>query len=124
MLTKTIHQEFIETLKTVPWMDENSRTAAIVKANQMDFHIAYPDELVDDNKLEEYYRDLELQPDSLIHSIGNIYKFFAIRSIRKLRQPVNKTNWETHSRATTVNAFYSLTENSIRKLISNLLDIF
>lgn len=114
VVTKSIHEQFLGTLHTVPWMDEESRAAAIVKANKMYFHIGYSDELVDDKKLEEYYRNLELQPDSLIRSIVQIHKFFAFRSINKLRIPVNKTDWETHSKATSVNAFYSPAENSIR----------
>lgn len=95
-------------------MEDESRTAAIEKANKMFFHVAYPDELIDDKKLDEHYRGLELQPDSLIGSMVRMHKFFEARAIRKLRLPVNKTDWETHSKATMVNAFYSLPENSIR----------
>lgn len=119
-MTKSIHEEFLKTLNSVPWMDEDSRMAAIIKANNMQFHIAYPDELVDDNKLEEYYQDLELQPDSLLQSVVRIHRFFNIHSVRKFRKPVNKTDWETHSRATSVNAFYAPAENSIR--MCNLFD--
>lgn len=117
-LAKAIQNQFIDTLRTISWMDDESRAEAIVKANRMVFHIAYPDELVDTNKLEEYYRDLELTSDSpsdsLIHSLVLVRKFFEKRSIDKLRKPVNKVDWETHSKATLVNAFYSPTENSIR----------
>lgn len=95
-------------------MDDESRAAAIVKANRMMLHIAYADELIDTNKLVEYYRDLNLVPDSLLYSIVALNKFFEKRSIHKLRKPVDKVDWETHSRATLVNAFYSATENSIR----------
>lgn len=95
-------------------MDDESRAAAIVKANRMLLHIAYADELVDTNKLIAYYHDLELVPDSLMYSIVKLNKFFEKRSLNKLRKPVNKVDWETHSRATLVNAFYSPTENSIR----------
>lgn len=114
ILAKTIQDQFIETLRTVPWMDAESRSAAIIKANRMLLHIAYPDELVDTNKLEEYYRGLELTPDSLIQSLVQLHKFFEKRAINKLRKPINKIDWETHSKATQVNAFYSPTENSIR----------
>lgn len=115
VLTKTIHEEFIETLQNVPWLDEKSRAAAIVKVHNMHFNVAFPQELVDNEKLENYYRGLELQPDSLLQNIIQIHKFFHRRSINKLRLPVNKTDWETHSITTSVNAFYSFAENSIRK---------
>lgn len=122
IVTKSIHEEFLKTLNTVPWMDEDSRMAAITKANNMQFHIAYPDELVDDNKLEEYYRGLELEPDSLLHSVVRIHKFLDIRATKELRKPVNKTDWETHSKATSVNAFYAPAENSIR-MCNLIIDI-
>lgn len=35
--------------------------------------------------------------------------------LKKLREPVNKTDWITHGRPAVVNAFYSPLENSIRK---------
>lgn len=37
------------------------------------------------------------------------------KSYKKLREPVNKTEWTKHSGATKVNAFYNNQENSIRK---------
>lgn len=115
MLTNTIYEEFIETLQNVPWMDEQSIAAAIVKANNMHFHIAFPQELVDDEKLEILYSGLELQPESLLHNLIQIQKFIEYRTINKLRQPVNKTDWEEHSIITTVNAYYNFLENSISK---------
>lgn len=124
-LAKTIQDQFIETLHTIPWMDDESRAAAIVKANRMLLHIAYADELVDTNKLEEYYRGLELSPaDSLMHSLVQLHKFYDQRAIRKLRKPVNKVDWETHSKATQVNAFYSPTQNSIQLPASVLQNPF
>lgn len=123
-LAKTIQDQFIEALHTVSWMDDESRAAAIVKANRMLMHIAYADELVDTNKLEEFYHGLELVPDSLIHSLVQLHKFYDQRAIRKLRRTVNKVDWETHSKATQVNAFYSPTENSIQLPASVLQNPF
>lgn len=123
-MAKTIQDQFIETLHTIPWMDDESRAAAIVKANRMLLHIAYADELTDTNKLEEYYHGLELRPDSLIDSLVQLHKFYDQRAIRKLRRPVNKVDWETHSKATQVNAYYSPTENSIQLPASVLQNPF
>lgn len=122
-LAEMIQDQFIDTLHTIPWMDDDSRAAAIVKANQMLLHVAYADELVDTNKLEEYFRGLDLTPDSLIHSLVQLHKFYDNRSINKLRRPVDKVDWETHSKATQVNAFYSPTENSICNIRFNRLNV-
>lgn len=113
-ITKSIHEAFINDLKSVSWMDDKSREAAIAKAKAMHFHIAYPDELVDDEKLQQYYRNLELEPDSLLHSIMRIRRFLSDHTLSKLREPLNKTDWEEHSIPTKVGGFYSISENSIR----------
>ena len=114
-LVHSIHDELLKTLRTVSWMDEQTRAAAVAKALAMHFHIAYADELIDDDKLQEHYDGLELQTDSLLHSIMAIRKFRNQHIVDQLRKPINKTDWETHSMITAVNAFYSHTENSIRK---------
>lgn len=118
-LVGNIRDEFFKTLTTVPWMDEVSRARALEKAHKMDFHIAYPNELIDNKKLNEYYDGLELESDSLFQNILRIRIFQSNHAIAKLRIPVNKTDWETHSMPAIVNAFYSLLENSIRKCINN-----
>lgn len=114
-LTHSIHMELINILQRAPWMDETTRAAAIAKANAMHFHIAYPDELVDDKKLHDYYNGLELQADSLLHNLLKIRQFNNRLIVNELRKSINKTDWQTHSMITSVNAFYSHTENSIRE---------
>lgn len=50
-----IRSEFEEILKNVDWMDEETKNNALLKAKAMKTHIAYPDELMNDRKLEEFY---------------------------------------------------------------------
>lgn len=38
--------------------------------------------------------------------------------LKKLREPVNKTDWVSHGRPAVVNAYYSPLENSIRNFLS------
>lgn len=97
-------------------MDEVTQRTAIEKAQSIISHIAYPDELTDNNKLEEYYAGLELEPDTLLKNVLRIRTFKDSLIIQKLRKPVNKTDWETHTMPATVNAAYSPLENSIRML--------
>lgn len=121
-VAKMIHKEFLQTLHNVSWLDEHSRAEAISKANAMFFHIGYPNELLDDKILDEYYKDLELQPDSLLHSVMRIEEFKKKYDINQLRKPLNKTDWVEHSlRIANVDAFYSAPENSIRMLFLTLL---
>lgn len=114
-VAKEIHAEFIESLKRVPWLDDESREKAIEKANSMKFYIGYPDALMNDTILDEYYAELELQSDSFFYSMLNALKFLKLREINQLGKPVNKNDWIEHSmRLSKVDAFYSVIENSIR----------
>lgn len=54
-MVSDIRAEFEEILNEVDWMDEKTRANAIDKARSMSTHIAYPDELLDNRKLEEFY---------------------------------------------------------------------
>ncbi|XP_053978584.1 neprilysin-2 isoform X1 [Hylaeus volcanicus] len=109
-----IREEFTKILKTVDWMDEDTRKSALSKAASMASHIAYPDELLDDNKLEDFYKNLELTTDNYLEGILNLTLFGVEYSFSKLRKPVNKSDWITHGRPAIVNAFYSSIENSIQ----------
>lgn len=112
-----IRAEFGKILQKVEWMDDDTRKSALEKAASMSSHIAYPDELLDDNKLEEFYSKLELNPDDYVGSILNLTLFGTEYSFEKLRKPVNKSDWISHGRPAIVNAFYSSIENSIREYI-------
>jgi len=110
----------------------------------MTAHIAYPEELLDDKKLNEFYDNvsynhnhrerwwrtyitrriqkrenggfqLEINDEDYYTSVLNLTRFGTDFSFSKLRQPVNKSDWITHSRTAIVNAFYSAIENSIRE---------
>ncbi|KAI4465576.1 zinc metalloprotease family m13 neprilysin-related [Holotrichia oblita] len=113
-LVYNIKSEFKKTLKHVDWMDEETREHALKKADMMVEYIGYPYELLDDVKLEEYYQGLTVNEASYFKSALNVSLFSNKLSFKKLHQPVNKTDWSTHSEATNVNAFYSPNENSIQ----------
>ncbi|XP_049945688.1 neprilysin-2 isoform X2 [Schistocerca serialis cubense] len=109
-----IRQEFLHILQEVDWMDEGTRKKGLEKAKSMAVHIAYPDELLDDNKLDQFYEKLDVSPTLYLESVLNLTKFGTNYSFSRLRQPVNKTEWITHGRPAIVNAFYSSIENSIQ----------
>lgn len=110
-----IREEFEKILKEVSWMDEKTREAALNKLHRMTTHIGYPDEIMKDSKLEEYYKDLDIDPDNYLPSILKMSVFGTNYSFNKLRKPFNKTDWLNHAKPAVVNAYYSSIENSIRK---------
>lgn len=116
-MVNNIREEFKLLLNEVHWMDNKTRESALTKANAMVTHIGYPDEIMDNKKLEEYYEDLEIDPDTYLESVLKMNIFGTNFSFNKLRKSVNKTDWQTHARPAIVNAFYSSIENSIRKFV-------
>ncbi|CAH1111368.1 unnamed protein product [Psylliodes chrysocephalus] len=113
-MVKDIRSQFEEILKVVDWMDDETRMNALDKAKSMTTHIAYPDELLDDQKLIEFYDGLEISSEKYLKSVLNLTLFGTRFSFKRLRQPVNKTDWITHGRPAVVNAYYSSIENSIQ----------
>lgn len=113
-MVNDIRQQFRKTLTEVDWMDEETRKEALEKADAMSSHIAYPGEMLDNEKLTEFYSGLEMSDDKLMESVLNLTLFGTEYMFSKLRQPVNKTDWITHGRPAIVNAFYSSIENSIQ----------
>lgn len=112
-MVKNIRGVFNGILTEVDWMDDTTRKAAQEKLKSMSTYIGYPDEIVDNSKLEEYYRKLDIDPDKYFGSFLKMNVFGTDYSFSKLRLPVNKTEWIRHARPAVVNAFYSSIENSI-----------
>lgn len=115
-----IRREFEEILKDVNWMDDKTKQSALNKLHSMSTHIGYPDEIMDNSKIEKYYENLNIDENNYLSSVLNMNVFGTDYAFNKLRKPVNKTDWVTHARPAVVNAFYSSIENSIRKSIETI----
>lgn len=113
-MVKDIRNVFDEILDELEWMDEETRVRAKEKAASMTTHIAYPDELLDDEKLTKLYDKLELDESNYLGNALNLTIFGTNYAFKKLREPVNKTDWVSHGRPAVVNAYYSPLENSIQ----------
>lgn len=113
-MVEAIRNEFEIILNETEWMDEVTKEAAIGKVQNMLAFIGYPDELLDDSKLIEYYKDLTLDGENYFESILNISKFEVRKLVRNFRTPVDKTDWKLHAYVAIINAFYDPLENSIQ----------
>ncbi|XP_058986488.1 neprilysin-2 isoform X2 [Musca domestica] len=113
-MVNNIRSVFDNILDEVTWMDDKTKAEAKNKLKHMTTHIGYPDEMLDDKKLAEYYDKLEIDADKYFESFLKMNVFGTDYSFNKLRLPVNKTDWIRHARPAVVNAFYSSIENSIQ----------
>ena len=109
-----IRQQFGEILREVDWMDLDTKTRAIDKADSMVTHIGYPPELVDMDKLNELYAGLVLNVNDYFGNALRTTIYSTNYAFSKLRDKVDKMDWVRHGRPAVVNAFYSPLENSIQ----------
>lgn len=106
---------FEDDLKEVEWMDEKTKTQAINKLHSMSTLIGYPEELDDDQFLEDYYKNVEIVENNYLESSLKIFTVLSDIAYRQLRDPVIKNEWKTWAKAAEVNAFYNRVHNHIRK---------
>lgn len=60
---------------------------------------------------------LTLDATDYLRNALNLTVFGTNYAFKKLREPVNKTDWISHGRPAVVNAYYSPLENSIRMFV-------
>lgn len=121
-MVKTIGNRFSTQVENSNWMDDESRKNALNKIKTMTNDLAYPNELFDDQKINEYYKDVKFnENDNFIDTIFCIKLLNDKISWRTLRQNIKENRWEYFAKmAVTVNSFYDASINKISELKNNL----
>ena len=96
-------------------MDEVTRKAALEKIDAMKSIVAYPDELMNDSLIEQFYGDLKISPDQYFQNMLNLKRFSHKNEISQLRESVvDGKDWKRYSKQIAIiNAFYVHTRNTI-----------
>lgn len=76
----------------VDWLDKKTKMVATKKLEDVVFHIASPEELLNDDKLDQLYQSLEIYPDNFLSSVLSLNKFNIKYDIQQLKNPINVTN--------------------------------
>ncbi|CAJ0606418.1 unnamed protein product [Cylicocyclus nassatus] len=117
-LLENLLEIFRDILSTSDWMDDETRAAALDKANQMLPLIAYPDFILDDEKLDQYYDGLNVHDnDSYSEMLEKVGRWKLESYFKQLIRPVDRSEFRygvTDLNSATVNAYYLFTANSIR----------
>ena len=93
-------------------MDETTRLAAKRKAEAVSEKVGFPDFIMDAGALDEYYAGIsECVGSGHVSDILCASKYYGSKSLKKLGQPVDKSEW--HMNAHEVNAYYSPAVNEI-----------
>ena len=113
-IVQNIRKEFRVMLEEVDWMDEDTRTRALKKADLIKSHIAYSKEILDSTLLDAYYEGLALKKET--GYLGNILLLkqwinaYYSKEFRLKRDP---QSWKTHGGAAIANAYYEAKDNTI-----------
>ena len=76
--------------------------------------IGYTSEQLDMTRVEEYYADLEINPKEYFNNMKRKNLFQQKLDVSEFRKQHNKSDWRTYGGlVSTVNAFYSPSENKI-----------
>ncbi|XP_059487654.1 endothelin-converting enzyme homolog isoform X2 [Neocloeon triangulifer] len=100
-----------ENIENVPWMDDETKSAAISKANAITDMIGFPDYILSAKLLDTKYKQLEIQGNEYFRNNIRAIQFNLVEMLEKLNQSVNRTLWGMTP--PTVNAYYNPTKNQI-----------
>lgn len=101
-------------------MTDSMKAAAVQKLELMRSFIAYPDELLNDQKLDEYSLSLEILPNDHFQNFLNLQRFHYESELSNLDQATNDHIWTFFSDSFIVNAYYHTLINYFGKSIKLL----
>jgi predicted metalloendopeptidase len=115
-IVKNIKSELLMMLKDSSWITESTKQEAIKKAEQLLEQVGYSEDLLNDEKIVEYHKTFPaiINESSYYESIMNLRAALVSQNYKSLRKPVDKTDLRTQVAPLDVNAYYYLTENTIK----------
>ncbi|QYM79844.1 M13 family metallopeptidase [Horticoccus luteus] len=103
-LVENLRAALRDRLHTLEWMDDATKARALDKLNAFGVKIGYPDKWID-------YSSVKIDRKAYWQNVMNARAFDHHRSIAKIGQPVDRTEWDMTP--PTVNAYYNPTMNEI-----------
>lgn len=112
MMIDEIKNSLSKLVSHTKWMDAETKIATYEKINEMRSLIGFPDWLLEDGKLEEYYVGVEISTKTHLENMISV-----IQSTTKgaLNKYLNYKNYSWASDPTEVNAYHSFQDNAISK---------
>lgn len=103
-----IKDEFATRLRSNPWLDEATRSAALEKLGKIDIQVGYPKAWID-------FSALDIRPDDHFGNVQRANRFAFQREIAQIGKPVlgNRFAVATKTTPIAVNSAYNFTTNTI-----------
>ncbi|XP_057323728.1 neprilysin-2-like [Microplitis mediator] len=70
-LISFIEQQFFDTLNSTKWLDMKTRDELFKRLKSLKIITGYPDEIMDDRKLKEYFQGLNITQDNFLKNVVN-----------------------------------------------------
>lgn len=101
-----------EQIKDADWMDDETRNRALHKAERIEGIIGYPEEIMKDSVLDNFFEELKVN-NNHYGNVREASRFFSILDMKGLHEAHDKHNWMEVGNILVANAFYSGTRNII-----------
>ncbi|CAH1103990.1 unnamed protein product [Psylliodes chrysocephalus] len=105
-----IKNAFLSSVKDLTWIDAKTKSAILEKAEEMITFIGYPNWLFEKGKLDKYYKEIIIKPDTYLENMVNVIVAHTKENLNSLRKK-HKRDW--YSEPIEVNAFNSFSDNAI-----------
>lgn len=88
-----IRNAFKRNLLNISWMDQETLQEALKKLEKMTSIVAYPDEVADNNIINAYFDEINLETGNFFENGLALTKFSSNKYYGKLRAPKSSYNW-------------------------------
>ncbi len=103
-LIENLRSVYIDRIKQLDWMSEETKKKAIEKIKAFTYKIGYPEKWKD-------YSSIKIYPQSVVDNIISINQWKVKDNLAKLGKPVDKTEWGMSPQ--TINAYYNPVNNEV-----------
>ncbi|GJQ67375.1 hypothetical protein Trydic_g5078 [Trypoxylus dichotomus] len=110
-MLEDIKYAFKIAIEDLNWMDYVTREKTLTKLHAIRAFVGYPGWIMNATQLDKHYKNANVVNDNYFTSFLNLANSLVKKKLERLREKPNKNRWV--SAATTVNAFYSATLNSV-----------
>ncbi|XP_041972841.1 neprilysin-4-like isoform X2 [Aricia agestis] len=110
-MVEDVRSAFAETVQTLEWMDGTTRQKTLTKLAAIRNFVGFPAWLLDTERLDKHYQHAEVVEGDLFATYLKLTWAAVKKSFNSLREKPDRDRWV--ATATTVNAFYSATLNSV-----------
>lgn len=121
-----IKAEFSNVLKESLWMNEKMISKLNDKLNSLTPLIGFPEEYYDEQKITDFYKGVIIDDNQYLETLLLLRVLIADAKFQdSYKTTSNESEWRKYPSPTTVSAFYSVSDNTIRKYynILNILQI-